>query len=239
MCGNYGDPIYHPDLAGLVRDLKARGAVVSIVTNGSHRKRSWWQDLVNELSAADSVTFSIDGIPENFAQYRINGDWNTIQEAVETCAAASCQTKWKYIPFSFNEDTIEQARQLSVELGIDQFEIANSDRFDEITMHFKPVKAQVGTRWHNQQNWKQSQTINKLTPRCHDGQAHYISADGYYMPCCYVGDHRFYYKTEFGKNKKHYAILDNTLSKILEKSTVTGFYNHLTEQSVCQFNCGE
>jgi MoaA/NifB/PqqE/SkfB family radical SAM enzyme len=239
MCGNYGDPIYHPDLAGMVRDLKARGAIISIVTNGSHRKRSWWQDLVNELSANDCVTFSIDGIPENFTQYRINGDWETVQGAIEICVTAPCQTKWKYIPFSFNEHNIEQARQLATDLGIDLFQIVNSDRFDEVTMHFKPTENQIGSRWHAQQTWKQSHTINKLIPKCHDGQAHYISADGHYMPCCYVGDHRFYYKTEFGKNKKHYAILDNTLSKILEKSTVSVFYDHLTEQSACQFNCGE
>ena len=39
LCGNYGDPIYHPDLAGLVRGLKNRGAAISIVTNGGHRHR--------------------------------------------------------------------------------------------------------------------------------------------------------------------------------------------------------
>jgi len=239
MCGNYGDPIYHPDLVGMVKDFKARGAIISIVTNGSHRKRSWWQDLVNELSEYDSVTFSIDGVPENFAQYRINGDWTTIQQAIETCVTAACQTKWKYIPFSFNENTIEQARQLSIDLGMDQFEISHSDRFDEITMHFKPTESQIGPRWHAQQTWKQSNTINQLIPKCHDEQSHYISADGYYMPCCYVGDHRFYYKTEFGKNRKQYAIESISLSEILQKSTVTEFYDTLINQSACQFNCGK
>jgi organic radical activating enzyme len=239
MCGNYGDPIYHPDLTGMIQDFKARGATISITTNGSHRKRSWWQEIVKELSAQDCVTFSVDGIPENFTQYRINGDWKTIQEAIETCVAAPCRTAWKYIPFSFNEDHIEQAKKLSNNLGIDSFWIVNSDRFDEITMYLKPVKNQIGARWQNQQNWKQSQITKKLNPKCHNEQSHYISADGYYMPCCYVGDHRFYHKTEFGKNKKQYAIGDNTLSKILEKSTVVGFYDNLIEQSACQYNCGE
>lgn len=239
MCGNYGDPIYHPDLIGMVRDLKSRGATISLTTNGSHRKRTWWQDLVNELSANDCVTFSVDGVPENFIQYRINGDWETIQEAVEVCAAASCKTKWKFIPFSFNEDTVEQARQLSTDLGIDQFQIVNSDRFDEVTMYLRPTKNPIGIKWYNQQNWKQSSSINRLNPECHGGDSHYISAQGYYMPCCYVGDHRFYYKTEFGKNKKLYAIEHNTLSKILEKSTVVDFYDTLIEHSACQFNCGE
>ena len=239
LCGNYGDPIYHPDLAGLVRDLKNRGAVISIVTNGGHRKRSWWQELVQELSSDDSVTFSIDGIPENFTQYRINGDWKTTQDAIEVCVEAACNTVWKFIPFSYNENNIEQARQLSQDLGINQFQISRSSRFDEQTMHFKPSKEQIGIEWHSQQCWKQTLTVKKVTPECHSGHSHFISADGYYMPCCYVGDHRFYYKTEFGKNKNQYSIENTKLSEILGRTRVAEFYNELADQSVCQFNCGE
>ena len=239
LCGNYGDPIYHPDLVGLIRDLKNRGAVISIVTNGGHRKRSWWQELVQELSSSDSVTFSIDGIPENFTQYRINGDWKTTQDAIEVCVEAPCDTVWKFIPFSYNENNIEQARQLSQDLGMDQFQISRSSRFDEQTMHFKPSDEQIGIEWHSQQSWKQTLTVKKVIPECHSGQAHFISADGYYMPCCYVGDHRFYYKTEFGKNKNQYSIENTTLSEILGRTKVAEFSNKLDDHPVCQFNCGE
>jgi MoaA/NifB/PqqE/SkfB family radical SAM enzyme len=239
LCGNYGDPIYHPDLAGMVRDLKSRGATISIITNGSYRKRSWWQALVQELSSDDLITFSIDGIPENFTQYRINGDWPTTQDAIEVCVESPCSTAWSFIPFSYNEHSIEQAKQLSQDLGMDQFHINHSDRFDEQTMHFKPTKSNPGTKWDNQQNWKQSQSTKKINPKCHRGGTHYISADGYYMPCCFIGDHRFYYKNEFGKNKKQYAIADTTLSEILNRATVAEFYSTVSDHSACQFNCGE
>lgn len=239
LCGNYGDPIYHPDLAGMVRDLKSRGATISIITNGSHRKRSWWQALVQELSSDDLITFSIDGIPENFTQYRINGDWPTTQDAIEVCVESPCSTAWSFIPFSYNEHSIEQAKQLSQDLGMDQFHINHSDRFDEQTMHFKPTKSNPGTKWDNQQNWKQSQPTKKINPKCHRGGTHYISADGYYMPCCFIGDHRFYYKNEFGKNKKQYAILDTTISEILNRATVAEFHRTVSDHSACQFNCGE
>ena len=239
LCGNYGDPIYHPDLAGMIRSLKSRGATISIITNGSHRKRSWWQALVRELSSDDLITFSIDGIPENFTQYRINGDWTTTQDAIEVCVESPCSTAWSFIPFSYNENNIEQARQLSQDLGMDQFHINHSDRFDKQTMHFKPTISNPGTKWNNQQNWKQSQSTKKINPKCHRGGTHYISADGYYMPCCFIGDHRFYYKNEFGKNKKQYAISDTTLSEILNRATVAEFHRTVSEHSVCQYNCGE
>ena len=239
MCGNYGDPIYHPDLPGLARGLKNQGAVISIVTNGAHRKRSWWQELVQELGPNDSVTFSIDGIPENFTQYRINGDWTTIQDAINECVAAPCKTVWSFIPFSYNQDNIEQAKQLSQDLGIDQFRINPSARFDEETMHFKPKDNLIGIKWHSQQNWKQTITEKKLIPECDNGKTHFISANGHYMPCCYLGDHRFYYKNEFGKNRKQYRIQDTTLSEILNRTQVAEFYDTLTDHSVCQYNCGK
>jgi len=239
LCGNYGDPIYHPDLAGMIRDLKSRGATISMITNGSHRKRSWWQALVQELSSDDLITFSIDGVPENFTQYRINGDWTTTQDAIEVCVESPCSTAWSFIPFSYNEHSIEQAKQLSQDLGMDQFHINHSDRFDEQTMHFKPTSSDPGTKWNNQQNWKQSQSTKKINPKCHRGGTHYISADGYYMPCCFIGDHRFYYKNEFGKNKKQYAISGTTLSEILNRHTVAEFYRTVSDHSACQFNCGE
>jgi len=239
LCGNYGDPIYHPDLAGMIRGLKNQGAMISIVTNGGHRKRSWWQELVQELTSDDSVTFSIDGIPENFTQYRINGDWPTIQDAIEVCVAAPCKTIWSFIPFSYNENNIDQAQQLSQHLGIDQFCTNRSSRFDEQTMHFKPSNDLIGIQWHSQQNWKQTITVKKVIPECDNGQTHFISADGHYMPCCYVGDHRFYYKNEFGKNRKQYSIQDTTLSEILNRTQVADFYDTLADHSVCQYNCGE
>jgi len=239
MCGNYGDPIYHPDLLELIKAFKSQGAVLDIITNGSYRKQSWWQELTNELSSDDSVTFSIDGIPENFTQYRVNGDWKTIHDAINVCVESSCKTIWKFIPFSYNENNIQQARQLSMDLGMDQFKVDFSDRFDEVTMHFKPNEDKIAARWNNQQNWKQSIATQQLVPECQNGKMHYVSADGYYMPCCYTGDHRFYYKNEFGKNKRQYAIKDNTLSEILKKSVVGEFYDKLTDHTVCQYNCGE
>ena len=239
MCGNYGDPIYHPDLAGLIRDLKNRGAVISIVTNGGHRKRSWWQELVQQLTPSDTVIFSIDGIPENFTQYRINGDWSTTQDAINECVKSPCKTVWKFIPFSYNENNIEQAKQLSQDLGIDQFQINLSSRFDEQTMHLKPSDGRTGIQWHNQQTWKQTITAKKVIPKCNNSQEHFISADGHYMPCCFVGDHRFYYKNEFGKNRTHYRIEDTTLSEILSTTRVADFYDTLADHSVCQYNCGE
>jgi molybdenum cofactor biosynthesis enzyme MoaA len=236
LCGNYGDPIYHPEFHQLITGLKQRGTRLIIITNGSYKSADWWESTVSILDRNDRVVFSVDGVPENFTEYRINADWGTIHQAMKICVQATCQTAWKYIPFEFNEQNIDAARNLSADIGIDHFQIDASDRFDELTEKYKPVFIDLGKRYPAQQSWKQNNT-QTVAPQCNNNQSHYISADGYYSPCCYTADHRFYYKTEFGKNKKSYNIVDHTLTQILTRPAVVEFYQNLTSKTVCQYNC--
>jgi MoaA/NifB/PqqE/SkfB family radical SAM enzyme len=238
LCGNYGDPIYHSDLINFVAKLKQAGTTVSITTNGSYQSRDWWQELTGYLDSQDTVRFSIDGMPDNFTQYRKNADWPSIQTAIETCVASDCQTVWKYIPFSYNQQSIEQAKKLCQDLGVDSFLLDPSDRFDEQTLNFLPeYENLIGERFVTQEKWKKENIIPRVDPRCGTGQEHFITAEGHYSPCCYVADHRFYYKNQFGKNKKLYDIRRTTLSQLLENSDVINFYQNLDKHGVCQFNC--
>lgn len=237
FCGNYGDPIYHPDFVCMVQEFKRRGSQIRIVTNGSYKKSEWWQTLTSCLDKYDSIVFSVDGMPENFTQYRTNADWESIQAAMTICAQAQCKTTWKFIPFAFNQTSIDQARVLSQSLGIDHFEISLSDRFDKQTEHLMPTSDLLGSRYDNQQSWKNHNKLVGVDAKCAAGDQHFITADGYYSPCCYVADHRFYYKTEFGKNKKAYNINNTNLTSILEQPTVVDFYQTLDSIPACQFNC--
>ena len=237
LSGNYGDPIYHPDILTLVKELKNRKAVVSIVTNGSYKKTSWWEELVSMLSTDDKITFSIDGIPENFTEYRKNGDWESIQVGMSIVAQANCMSIWKYIPFSYNQNQIHQAETLSQQIGIKQFCVSNSDRFDQHTQHLIPDFSFLGQRYSSQTKFKRQLPIDSIYPKCQNNQEHFITADGHYSPCCYIADHRFYYKTPFGKNKKSYNIRQTTFSKILKQAEIINFYQTLDQQPVCQYNC--
>lgn len=136
----------------------------------------------------------------------------------------------------FNQDQIESARQLSKDLGIDEFEVSYSDRFDSTTEHLKPTVEFLGERYQQQQNWKQGASVG-VWPKCSTGQEHYITASGHYVPCCYLADYRFYYKTQWGKNKTHYEIRNRKLSEILAQSAVIEFYQTLDQQQACQYNC--
>jgi organic radical activating enzyme len=138
LCGNYGDPIYHPNFIELITRLKERGAVISIVTNGSYKNQEWWEQLVSKLTSDDAITFSVDGTPENFTQYRVNANWESIRTGMQVVANALCHSEWKYIPFSYNQHNIEEVKQLSKDIGIKHFQVEFSDRFDEQTEYLKP-----------------------------------------------------------------------------------------------------
>jgi len=237
LCGNYGDPIYHPDFIELVTRLKTQGAIISITTNGSYKTQEWWEQLVAKLTPDDNITFSVDGTPENFTQYRVNADWESIQTGMKVVANALCRSVWKYIPFSYNQHNIEEVKQLSNDIGIKQFRVEFSDRFDEHTEFLKPDNTLIGSRYIAQVQWKTNNARSLVSPKCHQGQEHFITADGYYTPCCYLADHRFYYKTPFGKNKKQYDIRQHTLTKILEQPQTVEFYQNLDQQPGCQYNC--
>lgn len=237
LCGNYGDPIYHPDFLNFVKQLKARGSQIAIITNGSYKKQEWWEELVGLLSSNDTITFSIDGVAENFTEYRINADWQSILTGMKVVAQANCHSVWKYIPFAFNQDSIEQAKKLSEDIGIKQFQIDPSDRFDKTTEHLIPVTDLLGPRYSQQTDWKAQKFNAGVNPKCHRQVEHFITAEGFYSPCCYVADHRFYYKTLFGKNKKDFNIKETTLSQILALEQTVDFYQNLETQPACQYSC--
>jgi MoaA/NifB/PqqE/SkfB family radical SAM enzyme len=234
LCGNYGDPIYHPDFIGFVSAFKKRGANIIIGTNGSYKTKTWWKELCDVLSPQDTVVFSVDGMPDNFTQYRVNGDWPSIEVGIHTCVENGINTTWKYIPFSFNVDDIERARELSQQLGMKKFWLDPSDRFDDQTQHLMPMPTLVGERLV-----AQSLQHNTVDPECAQGDTFFITAQGHFTPCCFVADHRFYFKTEFGKLKSEYDIRTRSFSQIYNQPSVVNFYQNIPSSppAVCKFNC--
>jgi MoaA/NifB/PqqE/SkfB family radical SAM enzyme len=236
ICGMYGDPIYYKDLIPMVAWLKSKQALVTIVTNGSYQQPAWWQELCDLLSSDDRLHFSIDGIPENFTQYRINADWHSIQEGVKIAVASEATVAWKYIPFSFNQDNIEQARQLSKDLGVDEFQLTPSDRFSSDTDWLLPSDSLVHKKSESKIVWSKA-ADKEIDPICiNTNREHFISADGLYFPCCLMSDYRFYYKSQFYKNKEKYKISNTTISALLETEE---FYKNInkTKTDCCTFNC--
>lgn len=232
LCGQYGDPIYHPECLEIVTWIKQQGASIMMHTNGSYKDSEWWHSLGRILDANDTVVFSIDGHPDNFTEYRINADWPSIETAIKTLREYAVKTQWKYIVFNYNESTIDSTIALARDLGINQFVKEYSDRFSESST-LKPSEQHIDVRFFIKNNT----TVTDINPRCSDGKQHYISADGYYMPCCHMGTKPVWFKTEFGQSKEHYCIRNFTFTELLDRTQ--SFYQTLSDRPlfICQRTC--
>jgi MoaA/NifB/PqqE/SkfB family radical SAM enzyme len=239
LCGNYGDPIYYDQLFGMIKFFKDQKCSVGLATNGSYKTKEWWQQLVSLLDKDDVITFAIDGTPDNFTKYRVNADWESIQQGIKIVTNSTVKSVWQYIPFSFNEDNIDQVTQLSEELGFDEFLIMPSDRWAGDDDWLLSSKYNKTFRSDNIISWKvENQRDMEIDPKCKiENNQHFISADGFYMPCCYAGDYSFYYKTEFFKNQDLYDISKTTITKVL--TNLKDFYSNLEDAKLnyCTFNC--
>jgi len=125
LCGNHGDPIYHPQFHELLARLRQQKSDVtfSMHTNGAFRSMEWWKTTATLFNRHDSVAFSIDGLPQNYDTYRVNSRWDSVLEAITTLRSNSPHLKmlWKWIVFRYNQDDIEAGMALAKDLGFDKF----------------------------------------------------------------------------------------------------------------------
>lgn len=244
FCGNLGDPIYHKNFLELVRTGKRVAQSIHIVTNGSRKSKSWWKQLNEILDDRDTITFSIDGTPENFTQYRINGDWTSIRVGIDECVLGPARVVWKYIPFKFNENDIETTRLLSNELGIDEFKVEPSDRWNDNWESYDTQRPTLDNLIKHSDVVKRNfeTTSNRdfiIYPKCKNNKDHFISSDGYYSSCCYSKHFNFHYKSQWHKNKEDHNIKTSKLSDQI--SIFNSFYATIqtTRPDYCVFNCGK
>lgn len=239
LCGNYGDPIYYDHLFEMIEYFKLNGAHIQLVTNGSYKTVEWWETLGQLLDQQDEIIFSIDGTPNNFKIYRINADWPSISTGIEALRQLPVKLTWKYILFSYNENDVDQTRALANDLGFDQFLLVDSDRWDHGTEWLTPSNTSQLSQ--SKIHWKQGNTsdIDPLCKKHHT--SHYISADGFYAPCCAISEYRWYYKSEFYKNKDRYDISKTTITEILQSTETIKFYKSIETEKpeCCVFSCSK
>ena len=239
LSGNYGDPIYHPDFLEFIKWFKLEGATINICTNGSYKQASWWENLINLLSIDDTIHFAIDGTEETFKKYRINGDWKSIETGLNIVGSSKVNSTWRFIPFAFNEHQIPEVDLLRKKYKIKNFEIIKSSRYD-LDSSFMPKDSNLSLQQtHKKIEFRKGLRNIEIDPECLNYRHHYISASGFYTPCCYFATHGFYYKSKYYKNREYYNIKNNKLSKVLFDER--NFFDSLQVEKyeVCQYNCAK
>jgi MoaA/NifB/PqqE/SkfB family radical SAM enzyme len=131
FCGSYGDPIAHADFLDILKDFRRKSPTVwlYIHTNGGIRSPKWWAELAQVLNGYGKIDFGIDGLADTNHIYRKNVKFDRLIENVKAFINAGGKAQWNYIVFEHNEHQVEQARQLSIDLGFENFLPRNTGRF--------------------------------------------------------------------------------------------------------------
>lgn len=219
FCGDDGDPIYAHDLIPIIQYFKShKDIAIVIVTNGSYKKESWWQELAESLTETDHVHFSLDGYDQKSnEQYRKNSDFESIMLGVKTLRANSnCYMTWDCIGFRFNENKLGQMKSMARQLGFDQFQLTLSTKFGSKYSHYgnddslEPTNKSLISSSHrferrifnlsgrqleekyletNNRLYETVRNIGDIKPICHIGnKGLFINSRGDFYPCCWVAN---------------------------------------------------
>ena len=147
LCGQISDPIYHKNLLGIIEVLnETTFQHLEIHTNGSGKKKQWWQKLCHLLlqgNYTSNIIFGIDGVGKSCSIHRKNQDWDSACAAMDYCATVAnnkLKVSWQYIPFEYNENDVVVAAEYALDKNI-EFILHRSSRFgSHFGHHVAPPK---------------------------------------------------------------------------------------------------
>ena len=131
MCGNYGDPAVAKDTLEAFAYFRQHNPdlFLSMHTNGSMKKPEWWAELARVIGRKGYVVFGLDGLHDTNNLYRQGTVWDKIMENVRAFIAAGGRARWDFIVFAHNEHQVEEAEELSKQMGFEKFQYKKSARF--------------------------------------------------------------------------------------------------------------
>ena len=119
--GSFGDSPFHPDFLELIEYSASKCTKIqdlSISTNGSYKPPAFWKKLGEilhkYLPRNHHVMFDLDGVDnETQIMYRVDTNYDKIIQNAEAFSSGGGNAVWKMIPFDFNEDLVDKAKELA------------------------------------------------------------------------------------------------------------------------------
>jgi len=194
MCGNLGDPIIAKDTLEIFEYIRQLNTSIDLRmhTNGSGRTKNWWK----KLALVDvEVIFGIDGLSDTHSLYRINTDWHKIIENAKTFINAGGRARWDMLVFKHNEHQIDSCKELSEQLGFNDFTVKHTTRFksgkfdvidDEYNLQntLYPSKKSLGMI--AQAKTAEQEELPAISCKAKNDNMIYVSANGNVSPCCWL-----------------------------------------------------
>ena len=113
LSGAVAEPTLNPDFIEIVKHLMQHTQVY-IDSNGSTRTVEWWKELGK---TGVYCTFAPDSIKPKNNKYRINSNTDKVIRNIKAFVSGGGNASWKYIPYSHNDDELEEHKRISESIG--------------------------------------------------------------------------------------------------------------------------
>ena len=226
MCGVYGDPAAGHNTIAIYEWFRQHNPDIAlgINSNGGIGTTFWWHSLAKIFNQPyDYAVFSIDGLEDTNADYRVNVNWNKVMANAEAFIAGGGSAHWDMLVYRHNEHQVDACEQLARDMGFKWFRAKVSKR---------PLIKNLQYPIHWQVPEQQAKKIS-----CHAliEQSIYIDAQGRTSPCCWLGSRQQDFVTDFNEIQSSWDSLNPNvicLDTCGTKDVRTNFINQW-QREVC------
>ena len=189
-----GEPFINPNFLSFIKYAKANGIYCSTSTNAHFLNSEKAKETVE--SGLNKLIISIDGTTqETYEKYRKKGTLNKVIEGTNNILKWKKKLKSKtplvifqYLVVNHNEDQVEDAIELSKELGVDEIRFKTAQVYNFKNGNSLIPKNDKYSRYKKQKDGSFA-LKNKLYNHCwRMWSSSVITFDGKLVPCCFDKD---------------------------------------------------
>ena len=215
--GNFGDAVMNPDTVPIVNYFKSHNPKlhIRINTNGAARDAQFWRDLAQ---AGVEVHFAIDGTDDyTHALYRRNTLYSTVIRNAGIFISAGGHATWKMIEFDHNQHQWATAKELSEQMGFQEFLLVNHGR-DQAPVYNKqgqlthvigsPTQTDFKILFDSRKKGEVlledivlGRSPQPIKCQVQKNRSMYVSSTGNVYPCCFMG----FNPSKYGHGNYHQA----------------------------------
>ena len=206
MCGNRGDPITAKHLLEICSYLHdvSPNTVLKMATNGGLRTPAYWSKLGEVFAKApkgSAVTFGVDGLADTNHIYRQRINFKKVMDNAQAFIDAGGNARWQFLIFKHNEHQVDEAYDLSVEMGFSKFVTIHTPRFannqggtGQKPFRFKNKDYVLETADPKFQERKVARDFiasdrqEGVDCKAKQNNEFYIDNKGRVLPCCWLGN---------------------------------------------------
>ena len=122
FCGEFGDPMMHPQIDDFISTAFEFTKKVIISTNGALRNKEWYTHIGNKYKRELEINFAIDGTThETNWKYREGVNWQKSMDNMSAFSKAGGYAIWNFIIFEWNWQQIPTMRKIANEINVKTF----------------------------------------------------------------------------------------------------------------------